>query len=49
MSQNEQTFASLLYERKCPFDYQCLSTDCMECMKMHMEKGDRDGLCTDKA
>ena len=43
MTQNENSFTTLLYERKCPFDYQCLSTDCMECVKMHMEKGTTDG------
>lgn len=34
--------STLLYERECPYDYQCLATDCMECIKMHME-GEKDG------
>ena len=38
MEQNEQTLAGLLHARECPFDYQCMATDCMECVKMHMEK-----------
>jgi hypothetical protein len=42
-AKNEQTLAALLYERKCPFDYRCLSTDCMECVKMQMEKGRTNG------
>ena len=42
-TQNNQILVTLLHERKCPFDYQCLSTDCMECVKMHMEKGETDG------
>lgn len=39
MEQNEQTLAGLLHDRECPFDYQCVATDCMECVKKHMEKG----------
>ncbi len=38
MEQSNQTLAGLLHERECPFDYQCMATDCMECVKMHMEK-----------
>ena len=45
MEQNEQALVTLLHDRECPFDYQCLSNDCMECVKIHMEKGcDSDGL-----
>lgn len=32
------TLATLLHERDCPFDYQCLSTDCIECVKLRMEE-----------
>lgn len=39
MEQREQALVTLLHDRECPFDYQCLSNDCMECAKMHMEKG----------
>lgn len=35
--------AALLHERECPFDYQCMATDCIECVKIHMEKGATDG------
>lgn len=44
MKQSDQTLANLLHERECPYDYQCLATDCMECVKIHMEKGEnKDG------
>ena len=43
IEQIEQAMATLLYDRKCPFDYQCEAMDCMECVKMHMEKGETDG------
>lgn len=43
MEQSNQTLTTLLHDRECPFDYQCLSNDCMECAKMHMEKGATDG------
>lgn len=29
---------TLLHGRECPFDFQCLATDCVECVKIHMEK-----------
>lgn len=44
MDQSEQAMVALLYYRECPFNYQCLANDCMECVKMHMEKGETDGL-----
>ena len=45
MDQREQVLVTLLHERECPYDYQCMATDCMECVKMHMEKGcDSDGI-----
>lgn len=43
MKQNEHTLAALLHDRECPYDYQCMATDCMECVKKHMEKGGADG------
>lgn len=39
-----ETVAALLHGRECPFDFQCLSTDCVECMEIHLEKeGEKDG------
>ena len=38
MKQNEQTLATLLHNRECPFGYQCMATDCIECVKIRMEK-----------
>ena len=43
MEPSNQSLSSLLYDRQCPYDYQCLSNDCIECVKMHMEKGETDG------
>lgn len=36
----QQPMTNLLHKSECPYDYQCLSTDCMECVKMHMEQGE---------
>ena len=44
MEKNEQTLAALLHGRECPFGYECMATDCVECVKIHMEKGATDGL-----
>ena len=41
MERSDQTLAALLYDRKCPFDYQCKAVDCVECVKIHMEKEGR--------
>jgi hypothetical protein len=43
MEQGEQLMADLLHNRECPVGYQCLATDCIECLKLHMEKGEPDG------
>ena len=43
MEQSNHTLVTLLYDRECPFDYQCLANDCMECVKMHMEKEGVEG------
>lgn len=48
MAQNEQErttkgqngVAGLLYGKDCPLDYKCLTTDCMECLKMHTDMED---------
>ena len=42
MSHNNQTLATLLHNRECPFGYQCMATDCIECLKAYMEKGGAD-------
>ena len=39
MERSDRALAALLYERKCPFDYRCKAVDCVECAKIHMEKG----------
>ena len=39
MKQNDQILAALLHSRECPFGYQCMATDCIECVKIRMEKG----------
>ena len=43
MKQNEQTLAALLHNRECPFGYQCKATDCIECVKIRMEKRSDSG------
>ena len=44
MEQSNEALVNLLYKRECPFDFNCLTTDCMECVKIHMEKeGAEDG------
>ena len=43
MGSSNQTLVTLLHNRECPFDYQCMACDCIECVKMHMEKGETDG------
>lgn len=38
------TLAALLHRCECCFDFKCLATDCIECVKIHMErKGEKDG------
>lgn len=38
MKTENQNIAAMLYERECPFGYQCCSTDCIECIKLHTEE-----------
>lgn len=38
------TVAELLYDKECPYDYKCLSMDCMECMKLHMESKENEDV-----
>ena len=40
MEQSEEILVTLLHGRECPFDFKCLATDCMECVKKHMERGE---------
>ena len=42
MAPSNKPLASLLHIRECPFGYQCMATDCMECAKIRMEKGGID-------
>lgn len=38
MQTENKSLAVLLHDRECPFGYQCLSPDCIECMKLHAEE-----------
>lgn len=48
MDLSKQALVALLYDRKCPFDYQCKANDCMECVKLHMENGGAEGGQTER-
>ena len=41
MGSNDQNVATALHNRECPVDYQCMDTDCIECLKLHQQKGAR--------
>lgn len=43
MEQKKQIMAPLLHSRECPVGYKCQATDCIECLKIHMEKGAANG------
>lgn len=43
MEQKQQITATMLHNKECPVGYECLATDCVECLKIHMEKGAADG------
>ena len=43
MKKGSQILAELLHGRECPFGYQCMATDCVECVKAYMEKGGAEG------
>lgn len=43
MQNGNQILADLLHGGECPFGHQCMSTDCVECVKIHMEKGATNG------
>ena len=43
MEPGNQTMAALLHSRECPFGYQCVAMDCVECVKKYMEKGAANG------
>lgn len=36
-AEDNNPLITLLYNRECPFSYCCLSSDCMECLKLHAE------------
>lgn len=36
--------AALLHNRECPVGYDCRATDCAECLNIHMEKGEKNGI-----
>lgn len=40
MEQSDQNAAMLLHSRECPFDYKCAAQDCVDCLKVYMEKGE---------
>lgn len=45
METHTETLAALLHNRECPFNYHCQNTDCVECLKIHMEKeGETNGV-----
>ena len=39
MQKSNQILAAVLHGRECPFGYQCMATDCVECVKIRMENG----------
>lgn len=43
MEQKQQITATMLHNKECPVGYKCLATDCIECLKIHMEKGATNG------
>lgn len=44
MAQTDNAVVSLLHRCECPFDYRCQATDCVECLKIHMDpRGEKDG------
>ena len=43
MEMCNQILADLLHGGECPFGYQCIANDCVECVKIHMEKEGVEG------
>lgn len=43
MEQKQQLPATMLHKKECPVGFKCLATDCIECLKIHMEKGAANG------
>lgn len=37
----DNAIATLLHRSECPFNFHCQSTDCVECLKLHM--GEKNG------
>jgi hypothetical protein len=43
-TQDQDGLAMLLYEQDCPVGYNCLATDCMECLEMYADmEGETNG------
>lgn len=40
--ENKNSFEILLHAGECPVGYQCMSNDCEECVKIHMEQGGKE-------
>ena len=34
--------AMLLHGKECPVGYKCLALDCIECIQIYMDKGERE-------
>lgn len=41
MQQDDQIMGTLLHSRECPVGYRCLAVNCDECVKIHMERGEK--------
>ena len=35
---NSESISSLLHNQDCPFDYNCLAMDCLQCAQMQQER-----------
>lgn len=36
--ENEKSMEILLHAHECPFNYQCMAVDCVECVKIYTEQ-----------
>lgn len=43
MKENEKPMGKLLHSRECPVGYQCLSPFCLDCLRIHAERGEHHG------
>lgn len=37
--ENNPNVAALLQNQECPFSYQCMAVDCMDCIEIHRNGG----------